>query len=267
MLDDTAARLQQLCEDLSYSHCARWAAAHPGMPLVGYLPAYMPRELVYAAGGLAVGIWGGGIATEIVHGDAYYQSYICRLPRSVIELAKQGAFAPFDGLVFPSICDVIRNLSGMWKILFPKQWVKYLDLPQNLSSSIGGSFYQKEMKHLAEMILKRKPDPQYEENLRRAIALTNRQSELVGRLKQLRHAARVARRAVCVSAGGRLIAEAGTGLSRSCSRFARASSKQCARSSGWTRRLCHFTSMRPISSTPMTPRLRPRRDDGKFMYG
>ena len=42
-------------------------------------------------------------------------------------------------MLFPSICDVIRNLGGMWRMLFPKAYATYLDLPQNFEPDIGGS--------------------------------------------------------------------------------------------------------------------------------
>ncbi len=53
---------------------------------VGYMPIYVPRELFHAQGVLPVGILGGGDDLEIIRGDAYYQSYICHIPRSTIEL-------------------------------------------------------------------------------------------------------------------------------------------------------------------------------------
>ena len=44
------------------------ATSGPGATntVTGIATAYMPRELVYAAGGLAVGLWGGGMSVEIV---------------------------------------------------------------------------------------------------------------------------------------------------------------------------------------------------------
>jgi benzoyl-CoA reductase subunit C len=185
-LDKTVQSIRDIASDMQYHAVNRWREAHSGAPVVGYFPAYAPRELIYAADGLAVGIWGGGMDVEIVHGDAYYQSYICRLPRSIIDLAKQDVYKDYNGMIFPSICDVVRNLSGMWKILFPHQWVKYLDLPQNLNPEIGGQFYQREMKHLASLILGRDPDAAYLDKLRVAIALTNRQLALFNRLKEAR---------------------------------------------------------------------------------
>ncbi len=81
-------------------------------------------------GMLPVGIFGGGDQLEVIQGDAYYQSYICRIPRSTIELGLTGRLDCLDGMLFPSICDVIRNLSGMWQIMFKDKYVRYFDVPQ-----------------------------------------------------------------------------------------------------------------------------------------
>ena len=180
--------LKKVSEDIFLETVAEWMADHPSAPVVGYLPAYAPRELIYAAGGLAVGIWGGGAGVEIVQGDAFYQSYICHLPRSVIELAVMGTYGKFSGIIFPSVCDVIRNLSGMWQVLFPGQWTKYLDLPQNFDMRSGGTFYRHELMDLATRILGHLPDEPYRECLHDAIALTNRQRDVMMGIDRLRSA-------------------------------------------------------------------------------
>ena len=74
-----------------------WKAAAPGRKAIGYMPIYVPRELVHAAGMLPVGILGGGDQLEVIQGDAYYQSYICRIPRSTIELGLTGRLDCLDG--------------------------------------------------------------------------------------------------------------------------------------------------------------------------
>ena len=112
------------------------------------MPIYVPREIIHAAGFLPLGIVGGGDQLEVIHGDAYYQSYICRIPRSTIELGVSGRLDFVDGMLFPSICDVIRNLSGMWKMMFPKVYVRYFDVPQNYRDDIGGNYYVNELAEL-----------------------------------------------------------------------------------------------------------------------
>ena len=143
-------RCQTLFDDLDFSAVKAWKAAAPGRKAIGYMPVYVPRELIHAAGMLPVGILGGGDSLEVIQGDAYYQSYICRIPRSTLELGLTGRLDCLDGMLFPSICDVIRNLSGMWQILFKDKYVKYVDVPQNYQDAVGGNFYIQEMETVRE---------------------------------------------------------------------------------------------------------------------
>ena len=108
-----------------------------------------PRPLLEAIGCLPVAVFGGGDALDIIRGDSYFQSYICHIPRSTVELGLGGHLDALDGMVFPSICDVIRNLGGMWQMLFPQKYAAYLDLPQNFDRDVGGRFYAREMRRIA----------------------------------------------------------------------------------------------------------------------
>ena len=134
-LTEIVRRCETLFEDLHFNAVKAWKAAAPGRKAIGYMPIYVPRELIHAAGMLPVGIFGGGDQLEVIQGDAYYQSYICRIPRSTIELGLTGRLDCLDGMLFPSICDVIRNLSGMWQILFKDKYVRYFDVPQEYHDS------------------------------------------------------------------------------------------------------------------------------------
>src|SRR3974390_1025217 len=145
---DLVARANALFEDLSFTSARQWKAAEPGRKVVGYMPIYVPREIIHAAGMLPLGIVGGGDQLEVIHGDAYYQSYICRIPRSTIELGVSGRLDFVDGMLFPSICDVIRNLSGMGKMMFPGDYVRYFDVPQNYRDDNDGSYYVNELSEL-----------------------------------------------------------------------------------------------------------------------
>ncbi len=138
-----------LYEDLDFAAVRAWLADSPGRRAAGYLPVYVPREIVHASGLLPVGIHGGGDRLEIIKGDAFYQSYICHLPRSVVELAESGRLGMLSAVLFPSTCDVIRNLSGMWKLLYPGTYVRYLDVPQVMAPETGGRFWEAELRSLA----------------------------------------------------------------------------------------------------------------------
>ncbi len=166
-------RCQALFEDLDLNAVKQWKAAVPGRKAIGYMPVYVPRELVHAAGMLSVGILGGGDQIEVIQGDAYYQSYICRIPRSTIELALTGRLDCLDGMLFPSICDVIRNLSGMWQILFKDKYVRYFDVPQNYEDAIGGTFYINELQVLRDDLGKLRGAPITDDELNASIRVYN----------------------------------------------------------------------------------------------
>jgi benzoyl-CoA reductase subunit C len=143
-------RAEELVNDLTFASVREWKEAEPGRLAIGFLPVWIPRELVWACGALPVGIVGGGDRLEIVKGDACFQSYLCHLPRSVVELGMSKRLDFLDGMLFPSICDVIRNLSGMWRMLFPTKFVRYVDLPQNFDPEIGGAFFANELRRLVD---------------------------------------------------------------------------------------------------------------------
>ena len=166
-------RCQTLFDDLHFNAVKEWKAAVPGRKAIGYMPVYVPREIIHAAGMLPVGILGGGDQLEVIQGDAYYQSYICRIPRSTIELGLTGRLDCLDGMLFPSICDVIRNLSGMWQILFKDKYVRYIDVPQNYEDEIGGKFYMEEMQVLREDLAKLSGKPITDEAINASIAVYN----------------------------------------------------------------------------------------------
>jgi benzoyl-CoA reductase subunit C len=181
-------RCQALYEDLHFNAVKEWKAAVPGRRAIGYMPVYVPREIIHAAGMLPVGILGGGDALEVIQGDAYYQSYICRIPRSTIELGLTGRLDCLDGMLFPSICDVIRNLSGMWKILFKDKYVRYIDVPQNYEDAIGGRFYMEEMQILREELAELTGKPITDAMLNASIRVYNDNREAIRELYAYRAA-------------------------------------------------------------------------------
>lgn len=195
MSDETTARdpvepllerADRLVHDLRFESVRDWKAAHPDRLVVGTLPIYAPRPLLEALGCLPVAIFGGGDQLDIIRGDSYFQSYICHIPRSTLELALTGRLDAFDAMVFPSICDVIRNLGGMWQLLFPERYAAYLDLPQNFDPTVGGKFYAGDLRRIARELTKRGALPLDEDRLREAIVAENRRRAALADLDALR---------------------------------------------------------------------------------
>jgi benzoyl-CoA reductase subunit C len=179
-------KCKELAFDLNFTAAKNWKAEDEKRVLVGYMPIYIPREIIHAANGLAVGILGAGDRKQVIKGDAYYQSYICRIPRGIIELVLDNHFEGFDGFIFPAICDVIRNLSGMFKLLKKGKFINYLDFPQNFQSDIGGTFYKNEMQHILDEIKKINDVEVTNKQLNHSIQLYNKNRNFIEQIYNIR---------------------------------------------------------------------------------
>lgn len=184
-LAELVAGAERVYRDYSLQTVIKWKARTGGLA-IGYMPIYVPRELLHAQGVLPVGLMGGRDDLEIIKGDAYYQSYICHIPRSTIELGLNGSYDCLDGMLFPAICDVIRNLSGMWSMLFPGKYVRYLDVPQNFDRRVGGAFYMRELREISRDLEARGALALNAAKLRDSINAFNENRRLVRGLYELR---------------------------------------------------------------------------------
>jgi benzoyl-CoA reductase subunit C len=127
----------------------RWKATHPGGRAVATYPVWAPAELIHAAGMLPLGLLGGGTSVELTHADARFQSFVCSIAKSTLELGFQGLLRGVDGFVFSNICDVARNLASIYQRNFPGAFVEYLHLPQNSTSPAVAAYTADELRRLA----------------------------------------------------------------------------------------------------------------------
>ncbi|HET7341896.1 MAG TPA: 2-hydroxyacyl-CoA dehydratase [Methylomirabilota bacterium] len=127
----------------------QWKDAHPGGRAVAAYPVWAPAEVIHAAGMLPLSLLGGGTSVELTHADARFQSFVCSVAKSSLELAFQGLVDGVDGFVFSNICDVARNLGSIYQRNFPAVFVEYLHLPQNSTSPSVGPYLAAELRRLA----------------------------------------------------------------------------------------------------------------------
>lgn len=185
-LDTILKECEELAFDLNFTRAKKWKAEKKDRVIVGYLPIYVPREIIHAANGLPVGIMGAGDRKQIIKGDAYYQSYICHLPRGIIEMALDKNLDDFDGFMFPAICDCVRNLSGMFKLSKKGKFQRYFDYPQNFDRLIGGTFYIQEMEKILGDIYNVNKVKVTPEGINQAIKLYNTNRELIEKIYDIR---------------------------------------------------------------------------------
>src|SRR3990170_5218544 len=142
----TVEDLRLLVEDVTFPQAREWKEG--GGKVVGSFPVYAPMELVHAAGMLPVHLFGAGGGVEIEAADSRIQSFVCSITRSTLELGLRGNLDAFDGFVFTNICDVARNLSGVFARNFRGKMIEYLHLPQNVGSSAAVDYMTRELRRV-----------------------------------------------------------------------------------------------------------------------
>jgi benzoyl-CoA reductase subunit C len=145
ILDDCRALLERPLG----AAAQQWKDAHPGGRAIAAYPVWAPAEVIHAAGMLPLALLGGGTSVELTHADARFQSFVCSIAKSSLELGFQGLVRGVDGLVFSNICDVARNLGSIYRRNFPEVWVEYLHLPQNSTSPGVAPYLAAELRRLA----------------------------------------------------------------------------------------------------------------------
>lgn len=148
-VDQTIERCRELVAESLGATAERWKESHPGGRVVGCFPVWSPTELIHAGGMLPLGLFGGGASVELTHADARFQSFVCSVSKSTLELSFQGLLKGVDGLVFSNICDVARNLGSIHKRNFPHVHVDYLHLPQNSTSAGVAEYMAEELRRFA----------------------------------------------------------------------------------------------------------------------
>jgi len=96
-----------------YGYARRWKQTHDG-PVIGSFCTYAPEEIVWAAGGLPLRLFGASGMLSLA--DGHLQAYSCSLVRGAMEEALAGRLAFLDGVVFPHTCDSIQRLSDLWRL-------------------------------------------------------------------------------------------------------------------------------------------------------
>lgn len=175
-----------LLEEAPFKRAREWKAAHPDAKVVGCYPVYSPVELIHAGGLLPVGILGGGNRLEIAHADSRFQSFVCSIVKSTLELGLTGNLDFLDGIVFHSICDPARNLASVFKRNFPRMLVEYIHFPQNMASPRTEDYLAAEYVRLRSSLETLAGRPIHDEDIRESTRLYNEQRRLLRSLYRLR---------------------------------------------------------------------------------
>jgi (R)-2-hydroxyisocaproyl-CoA dehydratase beta subunit len=113
-----------------------------GKKAIGCFPIYTPEELVYAAGMLPVGMWGG--QTDVQLADRYFQGFCCSIMRINTEQALLGHYKHLSGILMTTFCDTLKCTVENWKIALPTLKLIPMVYPQNRKIKAGKDFIKEE---------------------------------------------------------------------------------------------------------------------------
>jgi benzoyl-CoA reductase subunit C len=185
-LEDIVSRYREPLETYPLELVSDWKKSHPTTKVIGVYPVYSPVEAIHAAGMLPVGVIGGGNRLEIAHADSRFQSFICSIVKSTLELGLTGRLDFLDGIIFHSICDPARNLGSVFKRNFPRLLVEYIHFPQNMTSPHTVDYLTAEYRRLFKAYEEVAGRPITDDALRKSIALYNEQRRLLRELYAIR---------------------------------------------------------------------------------
>ena len=186
---NTISRYREVLENSPLDLVKDWKQAHPTTKIVGCYPVYTPVELIHAAGMLPVGIIGAGNRLEIAHADSRFQSFVCSIVKSTLELGLTERLKFLDGIVFHSICDPARNLGSVFKRNFSDLLVEYIHFPQNMTSPHTIEYLTAEYRRLARSYENLSGNAITDASLRKSIGVYNQQRSLLRQLYAIRRAA------------------------------------------------------------------------------
>lgn len=146
--DEIIEHCTEAIESLEFSEASLWKREAAGRAIVGCFPVYTPVEIFYAADVLPVGLVGAGNRIEIAHADSRFQSFVCSIVKSTLELAMVGKLDDFNGFVFHSICDPARNLASVFQRNFENKQVEYIHFPQRLDSPDAVTYLEAEYRRV-----------------------------------------------------------------------------------------------------------------------
>ncbi len=121
-----------------------------GKKAVGCFPIYTPEELVYAAGMLPVGMWGGQTTGTL--SDRYLQGFCCSIMKTNTEQALMGKYDFLSAVIVTAYCDTLKCILENWKAASPQLNLIPIVYPQNRKIPAGKEYLKDEFSRVKKML-------------------------------------------------------------------------------------------------------------------
>lgn len=122
------------------------ALAAAGAPVVGYLCAYVPPEILLAAGLRPLRLRGAG-AADSASGDAFLSHLTCSFARHVAALFVDGGYGFLAGQVAVNTCDHVRRVDDVVRAKARVPFHAFVSVPRSFREDVV-PFYLEELRRL-----------------------------------------------------------------------------------------------------------------------
>jgi bzd-type benzoyl-CoA reductase N subunit len=155
-----------------------------GKRIMGYLCAFVPVEIITAAGFIPFRIKG-DVNEPITKADAEMETIICPLVRSCFDMSLKGKYGFLDGIVIPHACDSICRTYDIWRYTLNLPYSHFINMPHGTDDSSLG-FYKAELNTFRKSLGGFTGREISDQGLKQAIGLYNQNRAKVRELYQLR---------------------------------------------------------------------------------
>jgi len=155
-----------------------------GKRIMGYLCAYVPVEIITAAGFIPFRIKG-DTSEPITKADTEMETIICPLVRSCFDMALKGKYGFLDGIVIPHACDSICRTYQVWKYTLNLPYSHFINMPHGTDDS-SLDFYKAELETFRKSLGGFAGREISDQGLKQAVKLYNQNRAKVRELYQLR---------------------------------------------------------------------------------
>jgi len=155
-----------------------------GKKVFGYLCAFVPLEMLTAAGLIPIRIKG-NVRQPITRADAEMETIVCPLVRSCFDMALKGNYDFLDGLVIPHTCDSVSRTYDIWKYNLKLPYCHFLNVPHSTDEP-SLEFFRSMLDMFRKSLEKFTGREITDQSLLKAIELHNRNRALMRELYELR---------------------------------------------------------------------------------
>lgn len=153
---------------------------HSSSPAIGFLTAYVPEELLHAAGLTPTFIF--HTPDDYGHARTHLPGFTCWVAGSALDQALAGKLDNLAGMALAHTCDTIQGLTDLWRRNAAHIPLFHFGMPTRLDGPSVRSYLLAELRSLRARIQALTGHPVTDDALRASIALYNRTRRLVRRL-------------------------------------------------------------------------------------